>query len=87
VAHTVSTLGYRRLNEERVKNDTQRLVKQLEEEKAFNQAPETSVADMLIAADNDGKWVSINLAFERIMGYRAEEVLGKETPEQPLVLF
>jgi len=39
------------------------------------------------AADNDGKWVSINLAFERIMGYRAEEVLGKETPEQPLVLF
>ncbi len=39
------------------------------------------------AADNEGKWVSVNLAFERIMGYSAEEVLGKETAEQPLVQF
>jgi PAS domain S-box-containing protein len=92
VANTISALGYQRLEEQKLKDeltcaleDTRRAVKQLEEEKAFNQAVVTNIADMLIAADDEGKWALVNPAFERIMGYRAEEVLRKETLEQPFV--
>ena len=92
VAHTLSALGYQRLNEKRLKHklactlkDVRRMVRELEKGKIFNQAVVASMADMLVAIDNDGKWVSVNPAFERITGYSAEEVLGKETPEQPLI--
>ncbi len=92
IVNTISTLGYQRLTGERVKHelacaleDTRRMAEKLAEEKAFKQAVEANMADVLIATDNDGKWTAVNPAFEKIMGYRTEEVLGKKTPEQPFV--
>ena len=55
----------------------------LEEERAFNQAVEANIADMLIAADNDGKWITVNPAFEKATGFTQADMVGIPVEEFP----
>jgi two-component system sporulation sensor kinase A len=40
--------------------------------------------DIVIITDNEGHWLRVNPAFERITGFGIEEVIGKKTLEQPV---
>jgi PAS domain S-box-containing protein len=42
-----------------------------------------NMADALCVVDNEGKWLMLNPAMARIIGYSEEEILGKRTQDQP----
>ncbi|HIH78474.1 MAG TPA: PAS domain S-box protein, partial [Halobacteria archaeon] len=44
-----------------------------------------NIADCVAIIDNDGRWIRTNYAFEKLVGYKPEEILGKKTEEQPFL--
>ncbi|MDD5055696.1 MAG: PAS domain-containing sensor histidine kinase [Candidatus Peribacteraceae bacterium] len=55
--------------------------KDLEQVKAKNEAILASIGDGLVATDTDGRILLVNKAFERSLGWKREEVIGKRLSE------
>ena len=58
------------------------VIKQLEDAKVFNECVLAHMADGLCVVDNDGNWLKVNPAMERITGYTKSELLDKKTQDQ-----
>jgi|GEM_PF-479808 len=44
-----------------------------------------NITDCIAIIDKEGRWIRINRAFESLVGYKPDEVLGKKTEEQPFL--
>ncbi|HIH98872.1 MAG TPA: PAS domain S-box protein, partial [Thermoplasmata archaeon] len=58
-----------------------------EEARLYAEAIIANIADPLWVVDKVDNWILVNDAMKRITGYEDKEVLGKKTPEQPLLKF
>jgi rsbT co-antagonist protein RsbR len=59
---------------------------ELENTKVFLEDLINSVPDMIGVLDEESKWIKVNPAWEKIWGWKPEEMLGKKTEEQPFEL-
>jgi PAS domain S-box-containing protein len=59
--------------------------KEIEDARAFSDQIINTTVDCVCVVDNDGKWIRANPAWERLVGYKPEELLGKKTEEQPFM--
>jgi PAS domain S-box-containing protein len=71
-------------NINRLVSNLQRSIQDLENNRTFLRQIITDLPDVLVVTDNDGKWVEVSPSFEKLTGYKIEEVMGKKTTEQPV---
>jgi PAS domain S-box-containing protein len=57
---------------------------ELKQAKLFSDLTINTSAVPIIVTDRDWKWIKVNPAFEKLFGYKAEEVLGKSRRELPI---
>ena len=57
--------------------------KEVGDAKVFSDQIIDTIMDPLCVVDNDSKWIRANPAWERLVGYKPEELLGKKDEEQP----
>ena len=72
-----------------VQKSTEELLKkekELEESNAFLEDLIDSHPSMLGVLDEEGKWTRVNSRWEKICGWKSEEMLGKQTKKQPFIL-
>jgi PAS domain S-box-containing protein len=60
---------------------------EVKEARAYAEAIIADIADPLWVTDKQDKWILVNEATKRIIGYKEKEILGKQTLEQPLFEF
>lgn len=67
-------------NRKKVEQSLEQLVINLEDSNKLNQAIMNSAQHLIISTDPEGVVTSFNKASEKSLGYRADDLIGKETP-------
>jgi PAS domain S-box-containing protein len=62
--------------------ELQKREEELEKSDQFNQTLLEGMPAPFVLIDERGKWKMVNQAFEKFVGYKKEDMLGKETPKQ-----
>jgi PAS domain S-box-containing protein len=66
--------------------ELQKYEEEFEASKTFLDDLINSTPDMVGVLDKENKWIKVNPAWEKIWGWKPEEMLGKRTEEQPFEL-